>query len=128
MHHLDLGLFSYQISFTYEILRLQLGNVLIDEVNRRLAAIPRFPDLKIFSNGLQSIARLTANEYRSLMKVMLFVVDNLYNDENVKIDNFISNSDFIKLYTKWNKMYILSRSEEFSESDLAKFKVSKQKI
>jgi hypothetical protein len=24
----------------------------------------------------------------------------------------------------WNEMYILSRSEEFSESDLVKFKVS----
>ena len=127
MHHLDLGLFHYQITFTYEILKLQHGNMLVDEINRRLAAIPRFPDLKIFSNGLQSIARLTANEYRSLMKVMIFVVDNLYDNENEGVDNFLYNDDLTELYEKWNVMYILSRSEEFSESDLTKFQVSKQK-
>jgi len=67
MHHLDLGLFVYQITFTREILKSQHnnGNILVDKIDRRLAAIPRFPDLKIFSNGLQSIARLTANEYES---------------------------------------------------------------
>jgi hypothetical protein len=127
MHHLDLGLFVYQITFTYEILKLQHnnGNILIDKVNRRLAAIPRFPDLKIFSNGLQSIARLTANEYRSLMKVMIFVIDNLYDEDDDTVENFVSNYDLAKLYQCWNEMYILSRFEEFSESDLVKFNVSK---
>ena len=128
MHHLDLGLFHYQIAFTYEILKLQHGNALVDEINCRLGAIPRFPDLKIFSNGLQSIARLTANEYRSLMKVMLFVVDNLYNNENGdEVDNFVNNNELAELYENWNVMYILSKLEEFSESDLAKFQVSKNK-
>ena len=61
MHHLDLGLFCYQINFTYEILKLQHGEMLVDEVNRCLVAISRFSDLKIFSNGLH--ARLTASEY-----------------------------------------------------------------
>src|SRR5271156_6666302 len=123
MHHLDLGLFVYQITFTCEILKLQHGNTLVNEIDRRLAAIPRFPDLKIFSNGL-SIARLTANEYRSLMKVMIFVVDNLYDGDNDAVKNFISNDDLTKLYESWNEMYILSRSEEFSENDLEKFNVS----
>src|SRR2546426_11075644 len=120
MHHLDLGLFRYQIEYTYELLKLQYGNVLVEEVDRRLSAIPRFPDLKIFSNGLQSIARLTANEYRSLMKVMIFVVDNLYDGDNDAVENFVTNDDLTKLYESWNEMYILSRSEEFSENDLEK--------
>ena len=77
MHHLDLGLFHYQIEYTQELLKMQHGNFLVDEVDRRLAAIPRYPGLKIFSSGLQSIARLTASEYRDLMKVMVFVIDNL---------------------------------------------------
>ena len=126
MHHLDLSLFCYQINFTYEILRLQHknGNILIDKINCRLAAIPCFPGLKIFSNGLQSTARLTANEYRSLMKVMIFVVDNLYDRNNDTMDNFVSNDDLTKLYECWNEMYMLSRSEEFKESDLVKFNVS----
>ncbi|GES87416.1 hypothetical protein GLOIN_2v1879550 [Rhizophagus clarus] len=102
MHHLDLGLF-------------------LEEVDRRLAAIPRFPGIKIFSNGLQSIARLTASEYRSLMKVMIFVIDNLYDENNNEVDNFVNNDDLTKLYEYWNEMYILSRYEEFSESDLEKF-------
>jgi hypothetical protein len=126
MHHLDLGLFCYQINFTYEILKLQHGEMLVDEVNRRLAAIPRFSDLKIFSNGLH--ARLTASEYRNLMKVMLFVVDNLYDENEDGIDNFVDNDDLTELYEKWNEMYILSRYEEFSESDLKKFEVSKRKF
>ena len=123
MHHLDLGLFCYQINFTYEILKLQHGEMLVDEVNRRLAAIPRFSDLKIFSNGLH--ARLTASEYRNLMKVMLFVVDNLYDENEDGIDNFVDNDDLTELYEKWND---LSRYEEFSESDLKKFEVSKRKF
>jgi hypothetical protein len=122
MHHLDLGLFIYQINYTYEIIRLQHGDALVEEANRRLAAIPRYPGLKIFSNGLH--ARLTADEYRNLMKVMVFVVDDLYNENNNEIDNFVNNNDLTELYVKWNEMYILSRSEEFSESDLIKFKVS----
>ena len=84
MHHLDLGLFHYQIEYTREILKNQFGNNMVDETDRRLAAIPRFSGLKIFTNGLQSIARLTADEYRSLMKVMVFVIDNLYQETQRK--------------------------------------------
>ena len=75
MHHLDLGSFHYQIEYTRQL----LPNVLVDELDHRLATIPCYPGLKIFSNGLQSIARLTADEYRNLMKVMVFAIDNLYN-------------------------------------------------
>ncbi|POG57935.1 hypothetical protein GLOIN_2v1791078 [Rhizophagus irregularis DAOM 181602=DAOM 197198] len=130
MYHLDLSLFRYQIIFTCNILKLQHvnGNKLVEEVDRRLAAIPRFPSIKIFSNGLQSIARLTANEYRSLIKVMIFVIDNLYDENNNEVDNFVNNDDLAKLYKYWNEMYILSRYEEFSESDLEKFNIKHQVI
>ena len=124
MHHLDLGLFRYQVEFTCEILKLQHSSVLVDELNYCLSEIPHYQDLKIFSNGLQ-IARLTANEYQNLMKVMVFVMDNLYGKNDKAVNNFISNNDLVKLYVSWNEIYILSRSEEFSESDLVKFKVSK---
>lgn len=123
MHHLDLGLFRYQIEYTYELLRLQHGNALVGEIDCHLATIPCYPGPKIFSNGLHLIARLTANEYRSLMKVMVFVIDNLYVG-NKEIENFVSNKNLTILYEKWNKMYILSRLEEFSESDLEELKVS----
>ena len=60
------------------------------------------------------------------MKIMIFVVDNLYDDDDdVVVENFVSNYDLTKLYQHWNEMYILSRLEEFSEGDLVKFNVSK---
>ena len=120
MHHLDLGLFHYQIEFTRTLLKDQHGKSLVDEMDRRLAKIPRFPGLKIFANGIQSIARLTANEYRDLMKVMVFVVDNLYD---VTDKNFVKNKELTGLYAAWNEMYIISKYEVFKESDLIKFKI-----
>jgi hypothetical protein len=122
MHHLDLGLFHYQILYTKELLKKQYGNTLNDEIDSRLAAIPRFPELKIFTSGLRSISRLTADEYRNLMKVMIFVLDNLYGDDK-RTNDFVSNNDLTKLYKEWNKMYIISKYEVFKESDLIKFKV-----
>jgi hypothetical protein len=111
MHHLDLGLFCYQIKYTKELLQLK-DNSLVDEMDQRLAAIPRHPGLKIFKKGLQSIAQLTAKEYRNLMKVMVFVVDELY-DKNLT-----------EVYVRWNEMYIISRLEVFKESDLEIFQVN----
>ena len=85
MHHLDLGLFHYQIEYTRQLIKDQHGNSFVNKIDHRLATIPRFSGLKIFSNGIQSIARLTASEYRDLMKVMLFVVDNLYNQIQITL-------------------------------------------
>ena len=122
MHHLDLGLFNYQIMYTKDLLEYQYGKSLVNKIDRRLAAIPRFRGLKVFRNGIQSIARLTANEFRNLMKVMIFVIDNLYEDTN-NVENFVVNEDLAKLYETWNEMYMISRYKTFKESDLIKFKV-----
>ncbi|RHZ65112.1 hypothetical protein Glove_319g92 [Diversispora epigaea] len=108
MHHLDLGLFRYQIEYTKEL----LGKLLKDKMNRRIAIIPRHPGLKIFAKGVQSIVRLTASEFRDLMKVMVFVVDNLLN------------KDLSEVYVKWNRMYLISRFERFTESDLENFQIA----
>src|SRR5689334_5425351 len=102
MHYLDLGLFRYQVDFTCEILKLQHNSALVDEINHRLSEMPCYQFLKMFSNGLH--ARLTANEYRNLMKVMVFVVDNLYAGNDKNVNNFISNDDLVKLYVSWNEM------------------------
>lgn len=123
MHHLDLGLFNYQIEFTREYLKNIRGTSTVNEMDRRLSNIPRFPGLKTFSHGIQSIARLTANEYRDLMKIMIFVIDNLYSDNIQNAEYFVSNRELASLYEEWNEMYAISRYEEFSESDLNKFKV-----
>ncbi|KAF0369725.1 zn-finger domain-containing protein [Gigaspora margarita] len=76
MHYLDLGLFNYQI-ILYNLLKELYGASILDKLDNRLANIPRFPELKIFKNGIQSLSRITANKYCNLMKVMIFVLDNL---------------------------------------------------
>jgi hypothetical protein len=57
------------------------------------------------------------------MKVMVFVVDNLYDTNVNNIENFTNNKDLVKLYESWNEMYAISRYEMFKESDLEKFEV-----
>ncbi|RHZ82761.1 hypothetical protein Glove_103g91 [Diversispora epigaea] len=105
MHHLDLGLFKYQIEFTMELLKKKKS---LNKVNERIANIPRHSQLKVFKKGIQ-LSRLTTSEYRDMMKIMVFVVDDL------QIENLS------EVYVKWNEMYLLSRSEKFKESDLENF-------
>ncbi|RHZ73859.1 hypothetical protein Glove_228g34 [Diversispora epigaea] len=100
MHYLDLGLFQYQIEYTKELL------------GKSIAIIPRHPGLKIFAKGVQSIAQLTASEFRDLIKVMVFVVDNLLN------------KTLSEVYVRWNRMYLMSRFERFTESDLKNFQIA----
>jgi len=122
MHHLDLGLFQYQLSFTKALLLKQCGKSIIDDMNYRVTLIPHYQDLKPFSNGFLHLTLLTASEYRSLMKIMIFIVDNLYEDS--KSPNFIKNNKIIEIYLKWNKMYLLSRKENYKESDITRLQVT----
>ncbi|RHZ59857.1 hypothetical protein Glove_360g105 [Diversispora epigaea] len=105
MHHLDLGLFKYQIEFTMELLKKKKS---LNKVNERIADIPRHSQLKVFKKGIQ-LSRLTASEYRDMMKIMVFVVDDLQIE------------DLSEVYVKWNEMYLLSKSVKFKESDLENF-------
>ena len=52
MHHLDLGLFNYQITYIYNLLKDLYGASILDKLDNRLANIPRYPELKIFKNGI----------------------------------------------------------------------------
>jgi len=49
MHHVDLGLFKYQLEFTQEILKEVGGVELQKEFDVRLCQIPRFPGLKLIN-------------------------------------------------------------------------------
>ncbi|RHZ60532.1 hypothetical protein Glove_352g9 [Diversispora epigaea] len=115
MHHLDLGLFQHQLNFTKILINKQCGKSFIDKMNNRVKLIPRYKDLKSFPNGFLHLALLTASEYRSLMKIMIFIVDKLYEDSGSP--NFIKNNKITEVYLKWNKMYLLSRKENYEESD-----------
>ena len=97
MHHLDLGLFKYQILFTSGFLKNKHGISILKTIDN----IPRFPGLKIFKNRIQSNAGFTANNYRNLMKVMIFVLDNLNISKTIQVQ-------LMKLYESWNNIYLLS--------------------
>src|SRR5260364_399448 len=116
MHHLDLGLFNYQITFTYNLLKELHRASILDKLDNRLVNIPRFLELKIFKNGIQSLSRIIANEYRNLMKVMIFVLDNLDISEAL-------NKTLLNLYEVWNNIYIMSQFEEFDDQNLKDFEV-----
>ncbi|RHZ78923.1 hypothetical protein Glove_154g23 [Diversispora epigaea] len=106
MHHLDLGLFHYQIEFTQALLQKQ-DSSLVNKIDNRLSKIPRFQKFQMFTNGLQSISRMTAKEYRILMKVMVFVVDNLYKENENNVENFVENKKLSeKDMFEWAKLFV----------------------
>lgn len=129
MHHLDLGLFKYMLDYTQILLVEQCGNWVIEEFNNRLAAIPKFPGLKIFKNGITAVQ--TANEHRMVMKVIISVIDGIFDDKDPRIKErkhksknpYISLTQLISVYFSFICMYIMSCKEEFSEEDLNEFEV-----
>lgn len=127
MHHLDLGLYKYQVVYTRELLKEWCGSDGVAEFDDRLGKIPRFPGLKLFKHGLSNIKRFTAEEFRSMMKQLVFVVDGIINKlHNSNYTTYQANNMnklLVKLYVDWNKMYIFSRNDEFTESDLRNFNV-----
>jgi hypothetical protein len=112
MHHLDLGLFNYQVTYTREMLKDLCGQRVVDKLDKRLSAIPRFPGLKIFKHGLENIKRFTADEYRNMMKVFLFVIEGLiikYHKKELTTNNAKRQDDaLVDVYYRWNKMYLFS--------------------
>ena len=88
------------------------GQVAVNDLNDRLAKIPRFSGLKIFKNGLENIKRFTANEFQNMIKVFLFVVEGLikkHHKESVN-SNQVKRADeaLVNMYYYWNKMYLYS--------------------
>jgi hypothetical protein len=77
MHHLDLGLFKYQVEYTRDLIKEWCGLNGVNEFDNRLGRIPRFPGLKLFKNGLNNIKRFTADEFRAMMRQLVFVIDGI---------------------------------------------------
>jgi hypothetical protein len=67
MHHLDLGLYKYQVEYTRELLKEWCGTGGVAEFDDRLGKISRFPGLKLFKHRLGNIKRFTADEFRAMM-------------------------------------------------------------
>ena len=129
MHHLDLGLYKYQVEYTQELLKEWCGTDGVAEFDDRLGKIPCFPGLKLFKHGLGNIKRFTADEFRAMMRQLVFLVDGiiitLHKPDYTVNQTKYMDKQLVQLYVDWNKMYIFSRKDEFTESDLKTFKVSK---
>ncbi len=127
MHHLDLGLFKYQVTFTRALFKELCGQAAVTELDNCLSNIPRFSGLKIFKNGLKNIKQFTANEFRNMMKVFLFVVEGIIikHHKTAIRTNIAKQYDkaLVDVYYSWNKMYLCSRQEYFSDADLREFEV-----
>lgn len=119
MHHIDLGLFKYQLEFTQEILKQVGGTELQKKFDDRLRQIPRFPGLKLLSK-LGHLNVITAADYRHVMKTALFALDDIFDEWNQ-----ITCKELCEFYAKFSKMYIMSRAESYTESELKVFEVSK---
>ena len=117
MHHIDLGLFKYQLEFTQEILKEVGGTELQKVFDERLRQIPRFPGLKLISK-LGHLNVITAADYRHVMKVVIFALDEIFDEWNQ-----ITCNELCNLYVKFNKMYLMSRKDSFTESELKVFEV-----
>ena len=127
MHHFDLGLFKYQVTFTRALFKELCSQAAVTKLDNYLSNIPRFSGLKIFKNGLENIKQFTANEFRNMMKVFLFVVEGIIikHHKTAIRTNIAKQYDkaLVDVYYSWNKMYLCSRQEYFSDADLREFEV-----
>jgi hypothetical protein len=114
MHMLDLGITKYLLEFTRELLRQKVNVRAVREMDRRLCVIPRYPGLIVLKNGLENISKFTANDYRNIMKVIVFVIDNLYEGYE----------RLCNVFCIYLKMYIMLRQESFTNMDLIELQVN----
>ena len=121
MHLLDLGITKYLIAFTRELLQRKVSNKAVKEMDHRLCAIPRYSGLIILKNGLENVSKFTANDYRNIMKVIIFVIDNLYNDYK---EGGIPCKRLCNIFYKYLKMYMKLHQKLFTDTDLTKLEVS----
>ncbi|CAB5387255.1 unnamed protein product [Rhizophagus irregularis] len=130
MHLQEIGLFPYMLDFTREMIMYQSGNQIITKMDVRLATITPFSGLRILRNGYQQGAKFTGAEMRDVMKIIIFVLDELYtnndiirhrNDTENTSHEFVDCKKLIQCFIKFVKMYITSRKENFNEDELNEF-------
>ncbi len=118
MHHIDLGLFKYQLEFTQEILKEVGGMELQKKFDDKLCQISCFSGLK-FLSSLGRLNVITAADYCHIMKIALFALDEIFGKWRE-----ITCKELCELYAKFSKMYIMGRQELYTEKDLTDFEVN----
>lgn len=131
MHIQEIGLFKYMIDFTRDLIMQQSGSRIITKMDNRLATITPFNGLRLLKKGYQQNIKYTGAEMRDMMKIIIFVLDELYttNDKIRKKDDtgelpFINYKKLIQCFIRFINMYITSRKEKFNDDELNNFEVS----
>src|SRR5436305_13435126 len=101
MHILDLEITKYFIEFTRTYLQQKVNN---KAMNHRLCVIPKHSGLIILKNRLENVSKFTANDYCNIMKVIIFVIDNLYENYN---ESEISCKSLCDVFYTYLKMYMV---------------------
>src|SRR6266487_3268500 len=78
MHLQEIGLFSYMLDYTRDMLIYQCNNQILSIMDTRLATITRFNGLRILKKGYRQGSKFTGGEMRDVMKIIVFVLDDLY--------------------------------------------------
>ena len=94
--------------------------VTIKEMDLRLRAILWYQGLVIMKNGLENISRFTANDYHNIMKVIIFVIDNLFIEYK---DGGVPCERLCEIFHKYMEMYMKTRQESFTDDDLTNLEV-----
>jgi len=126
MHLQEIGLFPYMLDFTRDMIMRQSGNRIITKMDNRLATITPFSGLRILRNEYQQGTRFIRAEMRDVMKIIIFVLDELYTSDDTtkhQINDFVDCKKLVQCFMKFVKMYITSRKEKFNEDELNDFEV-----
>ena len=124
MHTLDLGLFKYMLDFTKELLLEQCESQVIQNFEQWLTLISRFHGLKIMKN-ISDITRLTADKLWNIMKIIIFALDNLYNNYERP---GVSNKQLCQVYYKFLWIYIATWKELFTNDSCNQLQVKQTLI
>jgi len=122
---LDLSIMKYLLEFTREYLQQKVDAKAVKEMDHRLCEIPRYPDLIILKNGLENVSKFTANDYCNIMKVIIFIIDNLYEDYK---EGRIPCERLCSMFCLYLKMYMMLCQESFTDMELAELQVNIIKI
>ena len=66
--------------------------------------------------NVSDMTRMTADELRNIMKVIILVLDNLYESNG---EEEVSNERLCKVFHKFLRMYLATRKDSFTSDSCA---------
>ena len=86
------------LDYTKELLNNQCGGSAVQTLEQCLVSIPRFHGLKVMKN-VSDMTHMTANKFWNIIKVIIIVLNNLY-ESNEEKDEVIMNN-YVKFFTNF---------------------------